>query len=538
MRRFLLLTGLVLTLVAACVVVVANRQSLPSSFPSLLVQRIRPGENTDLANRGDWTRLTVRAAGYVPRIKWISSGEGFPSRLMLAAADPAWHRAAAWKRHNAPRLIMLGFDGMTDRLFREGLARHELPAFEALLERGAVGRLHTCCEANSPVVWSTIYSGMPPEKHGIEGFVTRAEKTGEPIMYTWRQVRVPRLWDILLQRGQKSVLANLLLLNPVQDAVGLFPDLTGRVLTIWKRIFRVHPRLTVVYHRESDYVSHQWWHDYDPAPFRAAGWSIDPEEIEFDGPRLAQAYRNLDIWVAAALVMAGPDTIVLINSDHGFGDAIYSDRAVLANGSELTRLTAPPGFRSCGMAPAGEVLFCADPQTNPRFFADQLRQARTPAGGLLFAKVEDRSQPEFDDGGSRLVAIHAYFNPRVMKDSFENDQPILIGERNIFARSFLFRATTSGDHRDEGLIFLAGAGIRPGATFAANASVYDVMPTALAILGLPIARDMPGRVLNEVFVTPPQPTYLATYGGLTTERADQPASPRDLEALRTLSYLN
>jgi predicted AlkP superfamily phosphohydrolase/phosphomutase len=57
----------------------------------------------------------------------------------------------------------------------------------------------------------------------------------------------------------------------------------------------------------------------------------------------------------------------------------------------------------------------------------------------------------------------------------------------------------SGTHAGapDGLLIAAGDGIRSGATLR-NASVLDVAPTILYLMGLPIARDMEGRVLTEM----------------------------------------
>jgi len=43
---------------------------------------------------------------------------------------------------------------------------------------------------------------------------------------------------------------------------------------------------------------------------------------------------------------------------------------------------------------------------------------------------------------------------------------------------------------------LSGRGVKPIGRFE-GASVYDVTPTILALMGLPIGRDMDGRVLSE-----------------------------------------
>ena len=46
-------------------------------------------------------------------------------------------------------------------------------------------------------------------------------------------------------------------------------------------------------------------------------------------------------------------------------------------------------------------------------------------------------------------------------------------------------------------MYLSGDGVRAGAALR-GASVLDVAPTILYLMGLPVARDMEGRVLTEI----------------------------------------
>ncbi len=56
----------------------------------------------------------------------------------------------------------------------------------------------------------------------------------------------------------------------------------------------------------------------------------------------------------------------------------------------------------------------------------------------------------------------------------------------------------SGDHRVEGIVLAAGPAIRHDVA-TTPPSVLDVTPTVLHLLGLPEGRDMPGRVVTEMF---------------------------------------
>jgi arylsulfatase A-like enzyme len=58
----------------------------------------------------------------------------------------------------------------------------------------------------------------------------------------------------------------------------------------------------------------------------------------------------------------------------------------------------------------------------------------------------------------------------------------------------------TGSHNEApmGIVVLSGPGIRPGPFPAA--SIYDVLPTLMASAGLPVARDLEGRVMEDAFL--------------------------------------
>ena len=70
----------------------------------------------------------------------------------------------------------------------------------------------------------------------------------------------------------------------------------------------------------------------------------------------------------------------------------------------------------------------------------------------------------------------------------------------------------------------------------------DIAPTVLAALGTPVARYMPGRILEEIFVKPPVAEYVESYLPMPTSRPK--ATPRAellpevRERLRSLGYLD
>jgi len=56
-----------------------------------------------------------------------------------------------------------------------------------------------------------------------------------------------------------------------------------------------------------------------------------------------------------------------------------------------------------------------------------------------------------------------------------------------------------GTHQKEGVLYAYGGGIKKGFK-APNAEIYDLVPTVLRSLGLPLSNTFDGRVLDELFV--------------------------------------
>ncbi len=77
-----------------------------------------------------------------------------------------------------------------------------------------------------------------------------------------------------------------------------------------------------------------------------------------------------------------------------------------------------------------------------------------------------------------------------------------LGEKLVLParQGSLFR---SGDHRSNGILFIKGEGIRKEALLS-SPEIVDMAPTLLYAMGVPVPRDMDGKVLKEVF----EETYL------------------------------
>ncbi len=94
-----------------------------------------------------------------------------------------------------------------------------------------------------------------------------------------------------------------------------------------------------------------------------------------------------------------------------------------------------------------------------------------------------------------------------------------------------------GTHTPEGILLLAGPRVRSGVTLP-DARIEDVVPTLLALFGLPVPDDVDGQVLVEAFTSPPDVRYAPAPPDIRKREAlDVEQSDEVLERLRDLGYI-
>ena len=110
--------------------------------------------------------------------------------------------------------VFLGIDGMDPVVTEELLAAGQLPNLERLAGVGHYGPLATINPPQSPVVWSTIATGLSPAGHGIQDFIQRDPASYRPYLSLHQQekgryrnpVQGETFWERLAGRGEPATL--------------------------------------------------------------------------------------------------------------------------------------------------------------------------------------------------------------------------------------------------------------------------------------------------------------------------------------------
>jgi len=102
--------------------------------------------------------------------------------------------------------------------------------------------------------------------------------------------------------------------------------------------------------------------------------------------------------------------------------------------------------------------------------------------------------------GDKIAAIHRDFDRFLgeIAASLERDTILILASDHGHSPTLLHPLYTQHLHAPPGILLLNGPGVRQGHVLS-EASVVDVTPTILHILGFPTARDFDGRVLEEAF---------------------------------------
>jgi len=140
-------------------------------------------------------------------------------RPLLRSRDEYSPRGGPGKGgQGAYMMLIFELDGGSWTAIGPLLEQGRLPNIAGLICRGASGVLRSIPPLLSPAVWTTIYTGQPRERHGVQTFDATSE-----------DVRYKRLWDIAYANGIICGVCGSLVTWPPYNVGGfMIPDIMAR----------------------------------------------------------------------------------------------------------------------------------------------------------------------------------------------------------------------------------------------------------------------------------------------------------------------
>lgn len=424
-----------------------------------------------------------------------------PLRAAMLAGGLLFFAAAPPARGAEPpfRVFLIGLDGASWNVMTPLLREGRLPNIRSLMENGAYAELRSTFGITSPGLWTSILTGRPWEKHGIKGFRVGNRKT------TSRDRKVRALWDILGEQGREVLVVGHLATWPAEPVRGVL--ITPEALEKSPNPGKTYPGDAMEGYGPPEAwleraSSSQSFRRFLPAAWETGLQSLPDEAVRnrlrpLIDVRLAWVYgRDEGLLRISEHLLAGkiPDffTIHLWGLDHvshAFWKHAYPDgRSVPRDEAALLGGVIPKYYEYVDDA-VGRLAGRADSRTVVLLVSDHGFRARDfPAGGP--------------------------------------------------------QAVLSGDHGLQGVLIAGGGPIRKGGK-PLDASILDVAPTVLHLMGLPAAEDMPGRILTEIIERDYAMTHpakrIASYDSRPRNASDEPLdfplSPEETDRLRALGYI-
>ena len=369
------------------------------------------------------------------------------------------------------RILLLGWDGADWKIIDQLLEKGRMPALESLIRQGVKGNISTLKPSLSPLLWSTIATGKSADKHNILGFTEPSPDGSGVRPVSSESWGCMPLWSILERHGQKGAVVN------------------------W---FATHPADVVDGTAVSDFFRHSRGLNYDkwPVPPRA----ISPESL-------------LDVMKE---LIVHPADVKPSQLSCFIPEAVSTIKKRDKKLTEMVRL-----FAQCASVHAAGTFLAEHEAWNfLAVYYDALDRICHHFMEYRAPRLPYVSERDFKQYSQVVDHWYCYFDGLLAQylSLIDEKTTILLISDHGFHSDHLRPIGTQHTgyrnpvhwHRDYGILICRGPSIKSGESIS-GASLLDIAPTILYMLGLPVARDMEGKVLTSMYIEPVEPEFIDTY---------------------------
>lgn len=361
----------------------------------------------------------------------------------------------------APRRVLLvGWDAADWQMIHPAIERGHMPTLAGLMDRGVWGNLATTRPILSPMLWNSIATGKRPREHGVHGFTEPAPDGAgvRPTTSTSRKCKA--IWNLLSHHGMKTNVVGWYASHPAEPIEGVM--VSNQFEHFRVEAGRATPPPPSSVHPEAEVT-------------RLAPLRVHPSEID-----------------ATAILPFVPTARELVAG----GDERHAKR--LGKMQQMLAQTATVHAVATRLMTATDWDLTAVYYEGIDRFGHEFMEFHPP-------KMDEVSQEDFDAYQHGMAGIYRFHDMmlQTLLDLAGEDTAVLLISDHGYYNDHLRPDPREGEagpvdwHRPFGVFAAAGPGIQSGSRLY-GASILDITPTLLQLLGLPAGYDMPGRVLAEV----------------------------------------
>jgi predicted AlkP superfamily phosphohydrolase/phosphomutase/Flp pilus assembly protein TadD len=385
----------------------------------------------------------------------------------------------------AKKVLLIGWDAADWKIANPLLDQGLMPTLDDFVNHGVMGNLATLRPILSPMLWNSIATGKRPDKHGILGFMEPDPQTGgvRPTTSTSRKVKA--IWNILTQRGYKTHVLGWFAGHPAEPVNGisvsdLFPYAVGPLGKEWPLpAGAVHPESM----RET--FANLRMHPAEVSEAAILPWIPRAAEIDQEKDKGLQSFAKI---LAENCSIHNAATWILQNEPWDFLAVYYNGIDHFCHGFMHFH---PP--RMEGISEEKFEIY-KDVVNGAYRFHDMMLQTLLELAG--------------PDVTVLLVSDHGFHSDHLRPRGIPMEP-----------------AGPAVQHRQFGIVCMKGSHIKQDERIY-GATLLDVTPTILTLLGLPVGEDMDGRVLVQAFEDPPRITRIPSWENEPGECGMHPADLR------------
>lgn len=403
----------------------------------------------------------------------------------------------------AKKVLLIGWDAADWKMIDPLLEKGWMPNLKKLMDNGVSGNLATIRPVLSPMLWNSIATGKRADKHGICGFMEpNPDGTGvRPVTSTSRKCKA--IWNILTQNDMRSNVVGWFASEPAEPINGaIVSDRYQAMCKVPQNKREAKPGLC----HPPELADKLLELLVDPSLLDGHALTpFVPEAARIDqtkDPRLLQLAmlisRMSSVQAAAHYLMYKEPwdfTAIYFDAIDHFGHAFMPYH--------------PPQMEGVSDE---DALIYKDVMAGVYRFQDLMLEATLQMAG--------------EDTTVIIVSDHGFHN--------DNTRPSTDGMDN-----------PEGWHSPYGMACISGLGIKKNEKLY-GATLLDVTPTILSLLGLPVGADMDGRPWLETFDPPVRAERVISWDsvegecGLHTEeqREDPVAAAEAIKQLVELGYID
>lgn len=408
------------------------------------------------------------------------------------------------------KIIFIGVDGATFDIIKPLIKEGKLPYFKKIMENGCWGELSTLNPTFTPVIWTSIATGMFPKTHGIY-FMSKSYLKGMK-----RPINFRRIPQFVGTNKMFSLLEILGLLHTIPAS-----SLERKVPALWNIFYKAGLKVGVIRYPVT-------W------PVEEVNGFLISDRFHY--PSLDRIFHPPELreFINSIQEKYQPQKYDLLEKYPEIRDDFISDKITEELAIKLLNSIDVDFFF---------VYFNGIDRVSHLYWEyyqpDSMIYKPSDKDIELYKDLIPDYYQYIDKAIGRIITQKENYTIIIASDHGMEAQPQLL--------TGSYMSIPSGNHnlKQPGILLIRGPSIKRALELK-EISILDLAPTILALAGLPVARDMDGRIISKAFdskyLSAMELKFIESYGRRLIKSSDlkkKSKADKDLiKKLKSLGYIH